>query len=507
MKRRALPWPLRALLALVVLAALLLACRWLSAFVVGGQLTQQARATAQAIRSGQPLWTWTLRRPQDVVAGRAFGAARLAAGNGALLATSRDGRPFELGLPIARSVDLRDWPRLRLDYQADLPPHLQLLVRAAPAAMVCRSAPIMLPASAGPGSVIDLRALGWRGDGDRPCTEIGSAWMLRLRWSLPAGRSIRLSAAALVEDGPLQLADTPVAVPATGDALPDLHELPPGNLPWFALPSGASAETLLAWRDRLQARWPAALIVPAGVSPFAPPRPAMSGIAGWGVLALYIVLLIACRSVRLHARARAAIDLAACLAGPVWLIAGLHWGGPGHAPAVAATLAALAYALSCWRLRAEVEPAAPLRGGRIASRMPGWIWGALAPVGVAVALGLGLGHGFAVPSPGHAVAYLAWAALQQAFCLLILLPRCRTWLGNDGLACLAVGALFALMHTPNGALMQCCLLAETWWAFGYLRWRRFWPVVIGHAAAALLLEASLTGILVRSLEVSARFLQ
>jgi len=70
---------------------------------------------------------------------------------------------------------------------------------------------------------------------------------------------------------------------------------------------------------------------------------------------------------------------------------------------------------------------------------------------------------------------------------------------------LLTALVFALMHTPNGILMQLCLLAELWWAWCFRRSRALLPVAAAHAVCALLVEAGLVGGLLRSLEVSARF--
>jgi membrane protease YdiL (CAAX protease family) len=65
---------------------------------------------------------------------------------------------------------------------------------------------------------------------------------------------------------------------------------------------------------------------------------------------------------------------------------------------------------------------------------------------------------------------------------------------------------FALLHTPNGVLMQLCFVAELAWAWWFLHRRAIFPVALAHAGSALLLQACLAGGILRSLEVSARFL-
>jgi membrane protease YdiL (CAAX protease family) len=76
---------------------------------------------------------------------------------------------------------------------------------------------------------------------------------------------------------------------------------------------------------------------------------------------------------------------------------------------------------------------------------------------------------------------------------------------RTALAIIATAIAFALLHTPNGMLMQLCFVAELWWGWCFVRSRSVLPVGVAHAIAALLVEAGLVGGLVRSLEVSARF--
>nr|WP_255436733.1 CPBP family glutamic-type intramembrane protease [Rhodanobacter sp. PCA2] len=89
--------------------------------------------------------------------------------------------------------------------------------------------------------------------------------------------------------------------------------------------------------------------------------------------------------------------------------------------------------------------------------------------------------------------------------LAVVLRRLEGGRLPAGLAVLLCALVFALMHTPNGVLMQLCLLAELWWAWCFRRSRALLPVAAAHAACALVVEASLAGGLLRSLEVSARF--
>jgi membrane protease YdiL (CAAX protease family) len=106
---------------------------------------------------------------------------------------------------------------------------------------------------------------------------------------------------------------------------------------------------------------------------------------------------------------------------------------------------------------------------------------------------------------GHVLAYFGWAWLQQWLMLIVIMRRFEQVLYRPAWAVLATAIVFALLHTPNGMLMQLCFVGELWWAWCFLRSRSVLPIALAHAACALLVESGLVGGLVRSLEVSARF--
>jgi membrane protease YdiL (CAAX protease family) len=89
--------------------------------------------------------------------------------------------------------------------------------------------------------------------------------------------------------------------------------------------------------------------------------------------------------------------------------------------------------------------------------------------------------------------------------LAIVMGRLRLTALPTPLVIIVTACLFGLLHTPNGSLMQLCMLAELWWAGCFVRSPRLLPIAMAHAASALLVESGLTGHLLRSLEVSARF--
>ncbi len=129
---------------------------------------------------------------------------------------------------------------------------------------------------------------------------------------------------------------------------------------------------------------------------------------------------------------------------------------------------------------------------------------ALLPLVLLLIAGYGGQHATA-PTPGRVLVYLLWAVLQQWLMLAVVLRRLEGGRLSPALAVLLTALVFALMHAPNGTLMQLCLLAELWWTWCFRRWRALLPVAVAHAACALLIEASLLGGLLRSLQVSARF--
>jgi hypothetical protein len=498
-------------------AALLLAVRLLAAAVVAHELGREAGHELAALRAGDPLWRWPLRQSGDVVAGRAFGAAELRRDGEALAVRSRDGSPFELGLPLARPADARHWPRLYLHADSAAAGTLELLAsrddgppaaRQAGQAPVCRSEPRPLPA--GRPVELDLRQLHWQandGSGTACPAPARLDYLFRLRIRLPAGTTLKLHSAEL-------RAVVPPLLPADGDALPlpaprrqALAALASAATPhpWPAVPllrlppAGlVSAEDLLALRDAARRLAPAALLLPAGTSPAAQrPSGRRPPWIDWALCAAYALALLA-----LARRAPSArppwLDLAAILAGPLWLIAGLHLGRPGAAPMYAAFAAGLLYA---WYAQegATDAPAWHWLGRSWRDWLLPWL-----PLPAAAALVIGQGHALVRPLPAHALVYVAWAALQQWLVLAVLLRRLEPYLPRAA-AVPAVAALFALLHLPNGMLMQLCLLAELAWAACFLRSRALLPIALAHAGCALLAEAGLTGGLLRSLEVSGRF--
>jgi hypothetical protein len=153
--------------------------------------------------------------------------------------------------------------------------------------------------------------------------------MLRLRIQAPEHATLRLASVSLLTTEPMQLSqqsiiDLPDEATGTGvDRFVDRAQNM--AMPLFHLPDGIDAEAMLSLRDQLRTRWPAALIVPAGVTPQA----IASGLAHsiwWAACVVYLLTLVWLAFRPFKGNSRAWLEIAGCLLGPLWLIAGVHWG-------------------------------------------------------------------------------------------------------------------------------------------------------------------------------------
>lgn len=484
----------RAAGLLACTAILLLAFRWLAAELAAAHLAVEAGRVEQALGRGQPRWEWAPRHREDLVAGRIFGNGRAQPAPGGLAITSTGTDPFELGLPIAQRLDLVHWPVLTIASDG------HAAVEAGTVWADSHGAACLTPAvhwQAGAPLRIDLREQPAVDAQGRACSLPVAATMLRLRIRAAAGTSWTLRQVALGSPHPMDGQPSAVEPPTTRPTVEAQLAALDGSIPspWVWLPADASAEQLLAWRDEAVHRQAGALAVrvdrPPRVAPEAIPRA-----FGWLACGAYLGALV-----YLARRPRPeGLTLLAAFAGPLWLIAGLQWGERAAWPAVWAFGGALAFA--GWTHRLDGDGRRWTWIGPWTS--PGW-WAPLLLVPVAIAVGLAWGHPFEPIKPGRALVYVGWAMLQQWLLLGFALPRLERIMPAKPWAILGVAVLFALMHTPNGALMQLCLLAELFWAACFSRTRSLLPVALAHAASALIVGATLVGPVLRSLEVSARF--
>jgi hypothetical protein len=484
----------------LVAAFVCMALGWLAAKITAAQLLHQAQQQLAQVEAHQPLWEWHLRKPRDLIASRAFGNTKVSRDDGALQMTSLDGTPFELGLPIAWALDLEHWPILQAQLESDASGTLGLVWQGAGDAPACL-APLASTLTPHVQTLsIDVRDLTWyKANGDS-CPGPGIASMLRLRVQIPANASLRLKSAALLTTEPMMSPqDTAVDLPEHATAA-DIERVTAHAQNWpmplFRLPDGIHAEAMLALRDQLRERWPAALIVTAGVTP--QPAPNVSHAAlEWMACIIYLLVLVRLALKPIKGRLRPWLEIAGCLLGPLWLTMGLHWGLYPTTLGVVAFAGGLVFAVALERRHLP-------RLWRWPEARRDWLW-PLAPLPVAVLLMAFYGHAPHRLPLGHVLTYFGWAWLQQWLMLVVLMRRFEQIVPRPGWAVLAVATVFALLHTPNGMLMQCCFVGELWWAWCFQRSRSVLPIGLAHAACALLVEAGLVGGLVRSLEVSARF--
>ena len=482
---------------LVAVVVCLLLSR-LASRITAAYLLEQAQQQLARVQAHEPLWAWHLRKPHDLIAGRAFGHAQVAREDDALRITSLDGKPFELGLPVAWSLDLQHWPILEVALHSSAPGTLGVVWQSGnPPGCLSKTPDRLTPETRS--LRVDLRDMAWQGSDIGDCATLGSAQMLRLRIQIPAQASVTLASVQLLTTEPMQRQEA--AIDLAGGKL-DLVQLATRvqsePMPLFRLPDASSAETMLALRDQLRARWPAALIVPSDAAPHAEPPAPNHPAATWAACLVYLLLLAWLVWRPVGGSLGAWIQLAGCLLGPLWLVAGLHWGLRPTALGLTAFAGGLVYALAIERRHLPRLWRWPATG-------QDWLW-PLAPVLVTVALILACGHGLHPLPLSHVFVYIGWAWLQQWLMLVVLLRRFERIVHRPNWAIFAVAVTFALLHTPNGMLMQLCFIGELWWAWCFLRGRSVLPIALAHAVCALLVESGLAGgALLRSLEVSARF--
>lgn len=478
--------------ALVLL--LLALAGWMGRHWVASELARQADLDRLQGPSQPPRWSWDLRQPRQLLARRPFGPVTAGAGDFGLQLSATAPARYQLGLRLPVPVDLQHWPRMQLDYQAGFSLALSVIA-VGPDRTACYSQDRLLPA----GRRIELRLdrMIWQDALGHACMP-GVATALRLTALSPPGRRWQLRRVALLPTAPVMAGPDlrlPAQVPAALAILAAAqHAGLDAAAPVVRLDPATSAAGMLRLRDASRLRWPGALLEPeaadARLADFRLPLP-------WCWLFAYALTLLVLWRCPPPPR-QAWLEVVACLGGPLWLIVGMHFGRAPPGASAAATLLGLAYAGGLgWRQRA---------GWQWAGQTPGeWLRPlALLPLALLVAAGSGRSPGW--PGTGHILAYLAWAAIQQALILTVVLPRLQRSLPR-GLALPATAGCFMLLHTPNAGLMQLCLLAELYWAWCFQRDRRLLPVALGHALAALLIQSSLGPAgLVRSLEVSARFL-
>jgi len=492
---------------------------------------QAAHALALAASGGTP-FDWRFRTADDLVAGHPFGTDDFEFADGSLRLQLNSGS-FEVGLPLARPLDLQHFLRAHVAFDAELAGELRFVMRETLQSPETISEPIAFS----PGNfdaTYELGRLGWTLGNQRAAVALPErAAMLRLRYSAPAHGTIvlkqvalqRRAGAAALDIGRIPPIVDPADAQRTGPVvyrLPFAAQIQQVDIAAIAtnargadpalilLPARGRVEQQIALRNAVYAVLPTAILIPesAFAETFAAARQlAANGpqpravSAHWHLVALFgAVLVIARLRPPRNARSRALVEIVLTLAAPMWLILGGDGGGnTWHSPQRALIALTIAYAISLswprkWRWNGTLSA-----------------WRAsTAVVILALMIGLLLHRGDSPSAaPGlHDIAhYLGWALLQQYLICAVSTERWRLVTGNTAFA-VYFGALgFALLHTPNAALMLATFVGGLCWCAIYLRYRALLPVALSHAASAIILSALLPADILLSAEVSARFFQ
>ncbi len=489
---------------LFVLSALLLpaALAWTGNALTAHALEQQAERAAATYARGRSPWQWAPRRARDVVAQRVFGAGTLTPTTTGLRLQLASARPVQIGLPLDVPMDFARLPRLRLRVDADAPIRLALAGRQtldgpayyAPAA-------VLKPGT----TTLDLliSTLPWV-IADRPVPAPARFAMLRLTLQGAPGSRVTLREIELLPPQALPLGPAALAAAQSYQGFMATPSPPSATaLPVVMLPGGLDASGLLAARDRVRAKVPAAVIVPPGdlgairaATVAGPPAPA-TAISPLLPPALALLALAVLLRPPRQARLRALIEAAVALVPAAWLIIGMHYDGRIDRVDAAMIAVGLAYAAVLeWRGRPrDWTLLAPARA---------WIVPLLPALAALAAWAVLRGT---TPEPLPALRYVGWALLQQ-FMLQVIVARRLERAGNRETATLATAALFALLHAPNTPLMLLTFAGGLLWTAWFLRRRALLPVALAHAAAALLIGGLVApDTWLRSFEVGARYLR
>lgn len=492
---------------------------------------QAARALALAASGGTP-FDWRFRTADDLVAGHPFGTEDFEFADGALR-LQLNSSSFEVGLPLARPLDLQHFPRVHAAFDTKLAGELRFVMRETLQSPETISEPIAFS----PGSFDETYELGkltWTLGNQAAAVALPDrAAMLRLRYSASAHGTIVLKQVALLRRTDTAAPDIgrtpPIVDPADAQpAGPVVYRLPfatqsqqvdiaaiaanahGADPALILLPARGRVEQQIALRNAVYAVLPTAILIPenAYTETFAAARElAANGqqpralSTHWHLVALFGAILVIAR-VRppLDARWRALVEIALTLAAPLWLILGGDGSGnTWHSPQRALIALTIVYAFSLswprnWRWNGTASA-----------------WRASASVVVlALMIGLLLHRGdspSAAPSLHDIVRYLGWALLQQYLICAVCTERWRLATGNALLAAYFGALGFALLHTPNAALMLATFVGGLCWCAIYLRHRALLPVAFSHAASAIILSALLPADILLSAEVSVRFFQ
>lgn len=477
-------------------AALLVGLLWLLAWVSAAQLEAEARAQGDLYSRDASPFRWDFRDPEALV-GPVLGAQigdRSGDATGALALTLTEG-DANLGLRFSgRRVDPDTLPRLRLSLASAQPLQWRLAATRdlRPDLPFGPWMPWPLVSGGSPADGFDPGSNTFETDLAPllPALEAPIA-QLRLHLKGTPGQTVELRALSLHPRC------------AEQRCLPPRQDLPHRLLP----------SQLLAARDAALREAPQARVGTQAPEWLVHGVLAMRALSLPQAVALALLLVIACalsaRWLSPPGQRRLALAFGAGL--PVLL---LSLGLPRFPPQPADGVLILGWVLTLWWLRPSGAnaPLAMAPGSTPASTLLGTrrAWRSTLVVTAAglVLLGLlslfGGGPDTASIDFERAQRYLAWAALQQVWLALFLLPHLREP-GKDAQTAVLAGLLFAALHLPNAELMALCLIGGWAWSRIALKHGSLLPQILSHAALGLAASALLPQSVLRSLEVGGRY--
>ncbi len=482
------------------------------------QMLDTASQTLGALTHADTPHRWDARSGNDIIAGRAFGTDDTEFGDDGFHLRSH-GESIQIGMVLGADIDLARYSQLEISLTSENTGSIAVIVGETLQQAPCQSHRTSLVKGKSI-LTINLRTSGWTCNGD-PTPMPTRAAMLRLVIELPAGSSATLHgvrARPYDQLKPESLVD--LALPLLPDPRNSLdfkralaraaENSASTTWPMAQLPLDARVEQSLLARDQIRAAIADVLIVPQGdfseiaaqASVWQPNSSTpWSTRSPWLLLGGYIVLLLILRlKPPLDTRLRALLELIAATAIPMYMVIGGYIGDNPSPAVLASCVATLVFALSLLVGDAPAEPSS-----RTLKR--GW-WVALLTIGLTAGLILNLADGHIsgeLPDAARTFRYLAWAAVQQFLICVIVAERIERICGSSRVALLAAALVFALMHTPNGMLMQLTFVAGLIWIWNWQRHRALLANIVAHAMSGLLLAASLPAQWLHSAEVSARF--
>ena len=504
---------------------------WILDVFARAQFDRHARdegALALAAASiGETLYGWQFRERSDIVAERVFGAANDVFDDSGLTVES-NGDPFEIGLRLPHLLSLHRIGSIFIDARAEQPSTVKLILRERLADIERTSNAFDIAGSTE--TEIDFNAIVWRNASGDIVAAPNSSAMLRFQFSVPRGAHLHLKSAHLARPKnslrlDLNRSAEIVAPPLADDAnrlliyrLPFDSAIRAADLassriadtsppPLILLPERGRVEQKMALMRDVGMIFPDAIFVPepAIVETIAQARQETVGTKikpnrdmHWGLIALYGAIMLMTRyRPPAHPRLRALCEVVLTLIGPMWLIIGGHFDGSLHQSQIVVIAMTFVYVVTLsakapWRWNGSIQA---------------WLW-ALAVVGLACAIGLLLHRvdaGVNLIGFKPILRYAGWALLQQYILCIVCTERWRIVTGRSFLAIYMAAFGFALLHSPNAALMIATFIGGLCWCSLYLRERALLPLAASHALSALTLLFLLPPDILHSAEVSARF--